>query len=106
MTNYHKLNNLIWVWNSVAATWYPGDDVVDILSYDSYPSATGDHGAVSARFNDLITLGQNKKLIALSEVGEIPDPDLLQVYHADWSYFVTWYISLFPTRRFCLLMIL
>ncbi|KAH8157823.1 glycosyl hydrolase family 26, partial [Xylaria polymorpha] len=31
-TNFHGLNNLVWVWNSVAADWYPGDDVTDILS--------------------------------------------------------------------------
>ncbi|CCA73405.1 hypothetical protein PIIN_07359 [Serendipita indica DSM 11827] len=95
-TNHHQLNNLIWNWNSVATDWYPGDDVVDILSYDSYPPTTGDHGAVSGVYSKLVALGQDKKLVTLSEVGEIPDPDLLQAYHADWSYFVTWngdYIS-------------
>ncbi|KAG8825106.1 hypothetical protein FRC17_008844 [Serendipita sp. 399] len=90
LTNYHHLNNLIWVWNSVSPDWYPGDDVVDILSYDSYPSTTGDHGAVSGAYSSLVTLGQDKKLVALSEVGPVPDPDLLQAYHADWSYFVVW----------------
>ncbi|KAG8760199.1 hypothetical protein FRC14_003753 [Serendipita sp. 396] len=90
MTNYHKLNNLIWLWNSVSADWYPGDDVVDILSYDSYPATTGDHGAVSGAYSSLVTLGKDKKLVTLSEVGPVPDPDLMQAYHADWSYFVTW----------------
>ena len=42
LTNYHKINNLLWVWNSVAASWYPGNDVVDIVSADTY--AQGDHG--------------------------------------------------------------
>lgn len=109
LNNYHKLDNLIWVWNSVNAAWYPGDDTVssshfdikseskhssfvpqvDILSYDSYPTA-GDHGPVSAQYNALLALGKDKKLIAATEVGTIPDPDLLQAYQADWSYFVTW----------------
>lgn len=44
LTNYHKLNNLVWIWNSVAADWYPGDSTVDVLAYDSYPSTPGDHG--------------------------------------------------------------
>lgn len=44
LTNYHKLNNLVWIWNSVAADWYPGDATVDVLAYDSYPSTSGDHG--------------------------------------------------------------
>ncbi len=89
--NYHGLNNLIWVWNSVSPDWYPGDDVVDILTYDSYPATTGDHGAVSATYQSLVTLGSDKKLVGLAEVGEIPDPALLQAYHADWFYFVVWY---------------
>ncbi|KAL7274819.1 hypothetical protein RUND412_002250 [Rhizina undulata] len=89
LTNYHNLNNLIWIWNSVAADWYPGDDTVDILSYDSYPTA-GDHGPISAPYNALYELGADTKLIATSEVGSIPDPDLTQAYEADWSWFVVW----------------
>lgn len=29
-------------------------------------------------------------LCCVSEVGSIPDPTLLPLYHADWSYFVLW----------------
>ncbi|CAL3968205.1 unnamed protein product [Diplocarpon coronariae] len=88
-TNHHKLCNLIWAWNSVGPSWYPGGDVVDILGYDSYP-AIGDHGPVSSQSQQLIALGTDKKLVTLPEVGSIPDPDVLKVYHGDWSYFVTW----------------
>jgi len=42
LTNHHKINNLVWVWNSVAKDWYPGNDVVDIVSADTY--SQGDHG--------------------------------------------------------------
>ncbi|KAH0612372.1 uncharacterized protein H6S33_010424 [Morchella sextelata] len=90
LTNYHGLNNLIWIWNSVAADWYPGDATVDVLSYDSYPSTPGDHGPLSATYNALLSLGNDKKLIATTEVGTIPDPELLDLYDADWSWFVTW----------------
>lgn len=89
MTNYHKLRNLIWVWNSIAPAWYPGDDVVDIVGYDSYPPI-GDHGPVSVQYQQLISLVGDKKMVTLPEVGTIPDPDILKLYHADWSYFVTW----------------
>lgn len=88
-TKVHGLRNLIWIWNSVTPSWYPGDDVVDILGYDSYP-AIGDHGSVSTQYQDLITLGRDQKMVTLPEVGNIPDPALLKLYHADWSYFVTW----------------
>ncbi|GIP43921.1 mannan endo-1,4-beta-mannosidase [Paenibacillus sp. J45TS6] len=88
-TNVHKLNNLIWVWNSENPEWYPGDEYVDIVSVDSYPAA-GDYGPVSNRYENLKTLVNDRKLVALTENGPIPDPDLLQIYRADWSWFVTW----------------
>ncbi|WP_405014677.1 glycosyl hydrolase [Kitasatospora sp. NBC_01539] len=89
MVNHNHLHNLVWVWNSVDPAWYPGDDVVDIVSTDSYPPA-GDHGAVSGTYDRLVALGRDTKPVALGEVGTIPDPDLLRAYRADWSWFVTW----------------
>jgi len=62
---------------------------VDIVGYDSYPPA-GDHGPVSVQWQQLIALVNDKKIVTLPEVGTIPDPDILKLYHADWSYFVTW----------------
>lgn len=88
-TKVHKLRNLIWLWNSVTPSWYPGSDVVDILGYDSYPPI-GDHGAVSVQYQQLIALGNDTKMVTLPEVGNIPDPGMLSAYHADWSYFVVW----------------
>ncbi|GJC87290.1 mannan endo-1,4-beta-mannosidase [Colletotrichum liriopes] len=87
LTNHHGLNNLIWIWNSVAADWYPGDATVDILSADVYAQG---HGPMTTQYNDLITLGQDKKLIAATEVGSAPFPDLLQAYEAHWLYFCVW----------------
>lgn len=89
LTNGHKLNNLIWVWNSEDPEWYPGDDVVDIVSVDSYPAA-GDHNPVSGRYDNLVRLVGDKKLVALTENGSIPDPDLIFEYGAHWSWFSTW----------------
>lgn len=40
-TNVHGINNLVWVWNSVAADWFPGDDVMDVLSTDVYSTGNG-----------------------------------------------------------------
>ncbi|MFJ6214722.1 glycosyl hydrolase [Streptomyces sp. NPDC092296] len=89
MVNHNHLHNLIWVWNSVSPDWYPGDDVVDVVSADSYPPA-GDHGPVSATYDQLLSLGHDGKLAALAEVGSIPDPELTRAYQADWSWFTTW----------------
>ncbi|MFI5837216.1 glycosyl hydrolase [Micromonospora sp. NPDC051300] len=89
LTRHHHLDNLVWVWNSVSPDWYPGDNVVDVVSVDSYPTA-GDHGAVSGSYDRLVDLGGDRKLVALGEVGSIPDPQLTRAYRADWSWFVTW----------------
>lgn len=85
----HELNNLIWVWNSVAPEWYPGDDVVDIVSYDSYPTP-GDHSAIIHKYDQLVELTGGTKLIAMMENGSIPDPDAMAQYGAYWGLFITW----------------
>ncbi|MFG1809571.1 glycosyl hydrolase [Streptomyces sp. NPDC049040] len=89
LTQVDGIHNLVWVWNSVDPAWYPGDDVVDIVSADSYPTA-GDHGPVALTYDRELSLTGDTKVAALSEVGTIPDPDLLRAYQADWSYFVAW----------------
>lgn len=89
MTNHHKLNNLIWVWNSIDKDWYPGDTFVDIVTFDSYPGAHN-YNPASSQFEALVDLSSNKKLVAMGENGPIPDPDLLSTYHANYSYFTTW----------------
>ncbi|MEV4140868.1 glycosyl hydrolase [Dactylosporangium sp. NPDC049742] len=45
---------------------------------------------MSAVYDRLRGLGGGRKLVALGEVGSIPDPALTRAYHADWNYFVTW----------------
>ncbi|KAL2758160.1 glycoside hydrolase family 26 protein [Sodiomyces alcalophilus JCM 7366] len=87
LTEYHGINNLIWVWNSVADDWYPGDETVDILSADVY---TQGNGPMSALYSQLIDLGNDQKMIAAAEVGAAPLPDLLQAYEAHWSWFCVW----------------
>ncbi|WP_339157967.1 glycosyl hydrolase [Paenibacillus sp. FSL W8-0186] len=89
LTNDHKLNNLIWVWNSEKKDWYPGDDVVDMVSVDIYNPA-GDYNPSIAKYEALVSLADSKKMAALAENGPIPDPDALQEYGADWSFFSTW----------------
>ena len=39
MTDYHELDNLIWVWNAQSADWYPGDEYCDISATDIYNRA-------------------------------------------------------------------
>ncbi|KAK2601319.1 hypothetical protein N8I77_010777 [Diaporthe amygdali] len=88
ITNYHKINNVLWVWNSVAADWYPGSSTVDVVSADTYTQ--GDHGPISATYNSLLSLVNDTKIIAAAEIGSVMDPAQLKLYQADWVYFVVW----------------
>jgi mannan endo-1,4-beta-mannosidase len=92
MTNYHKLNNLIWVWTSQGNDfdWYPGDAYVDLVGRDLYPE-TNIHDSQLTEFNKVKTIVAGKKMIALSECGGIPDPGLMFEKGDTWLWFMPWY---------------
>jgi mannan endo-1,4-beta-mannosidase len=87
--NYHKLNNLIWVWNSPSREWYPGDNVVDINSNDYY-APLGNHGPITIEFLNTVAIPRAIKPIALSENGPIPNPNMLKETETPWLWFMTW----------------
>lgn len=93
LTNYHQLNNLIWVWTTTdsphALEWYPGDEYVDILGVDVYLE-NGDYSVSSTMFDNLRNIFEGKKVLTMSENGTLPDPDKLNSEQAPWSYFCTW----------------
>lgn len=95
LTDYHKLNNLIWVWNANAPRdipqdeafdykdFYPGNKYVDILATDVYH-----YDYEQKDYDQLIKLADGKP-IALGEVGELPKPEILKV-QPKWSWFMVW----------------
>ena len=89
LTNYHQLHNLIWVWSTPEAAWYPGGGKVDIVGYDSYPGAY-DYAPQSEMFNRLYKMVNGEKMVALSENGPIPDIDDCFRTGAAWLYFLSW----------------
>jgi len=93
LTNYHGINNLIWVWtttdSNAALSWYPGDEYVDILGVDVY-LGDGDYSASSAMFDNLRTIFKGKKMLTMSENGIIPDPAKMEKQEAKWLYNCTW----------------
>lgn len=89
MVNEHGLHNLIWVWNGQDKDWYPGDETVDIIGMDIY-AAAHTYTSQSSSFAELTTWSGERKLIALSENGCMPDPELMVRDHAVWSWFATW----------------
>lgn len=90
-TNYHYLDNLIWVWSPNAKnTWcgdlinyYPGSENVDILAADIY-----ENDFKRSHYDDLMRIGAGK-LIAIGENGQIPTAELLAVQN-NYSYHLTW----------------
>lgn len=96
-TNYHKLNNLIWVLgyagNSSAGSlkWYPGDEYVDIVGADSYTNKLADEGYVNMYNKMYEALGKKDKPAALHECGRIPDIKSLEEGNIDWLWFLTWH---------------
>jgi mannan endo-1,4-beta-mannosidase len=91
LVNHHKLNNLVWVWNSNApngtnaglyADYYPGRRFCDILATDVY-------GEFKQSFHDdLAALGEGIP-IALGEVGGVPTPAILND-QPKWAWFMVW----------------
>jgi mannan endo-1,4-beta-mannosidase len=90
LTNYHQLHNLIWVYtatDTVNPDWYPGDQYVDIVGMDIYTDPTasmsGNWSSAQAQFN-------GKKLVTLSETGNLPGPDKIRGFGTWWSWFAVW----------------
>ena len=95
MTEYHGINNLIWVWNANAPRdipedeafsykeFYPGHDYVDVLATDVY------HFDYEQKdYEELLELAEGKP-IALGEVGQLPKTNILEA-QPKWSWFMVW----------------
>jgi len=95
LTQHHGLHHLIWVLTSEDPAWYPGDDVVDIIGVDAYPSDKSD--PLSSNWERLKARFDGKKLIALTEFGGVPDIPKMQQFGVWFAYFLPWTGSLGPT---------
>jgi mannan endo-1,4-beta-mannosidase len=96
--HFHGLNNLLWVYNANEVrgdvdpyhTYYPGDDVVDVLATDVYQGGFAEHD-----YEQLLALAKGKP-IALGEVGQPPPLEVLQK-QPRWAWFMLW--GELPPRR-------
>lgn len=89
LTNYHGINNLLWVWSTPESSWYPGNSKVDVIGYDSYPGAYN-YTTQKGMFDQLYGIVGGQKLIALTENGPIPNINQAFMDDAPWSYFMSW----------------
>ena len=89
ITNYHKINNLIWSWSSPEADWYPGNSMVDTIGFDSYPGSNN-YICQDAVFNQLNQIVGGKKMIQLTENGPIPNMETCLRGGIKWGLFMSW----------------
>lgn len=96
LTVKYGLNNLIWVWTTetedlteeLLHEWYPGDDFVDIIGSNIYAPDTGSQIDTFLHLNK--TFG-GKKMLALTECGNIPDFGKCFIAGDTWLYFSVMY---------------
>ena len=89
LTYTYGCNNLIWIWNARYTDWYPGDAYVDVIGEDVYADPH-DYNAQSSLFYEVMTVPETPKLLALTEVGVVPDIDQIVATNARWLWFNTW----------------
>ncbi|MBR1383275.1 MAG: beta-mannosidase [Ruminococcus sp.] len=94
-TKVHKLNNLIWVWNSQVPECYPGDDCVDIISRDMYPPAHT-HTSQSEMYHQLMKITSQPKITLIGETGTLPDTDAIHNEGVGWASYMSW------SKEYCL----
>ena len=83
--------NIIWEFNSYdyhnSATWYPGDEYVDIVGADLYVAKNTTQSNVFQLVNDSV---KGNKMVVLSEFGNLLDIDGYFSEDAPWGYFMNW----------------
>ena len=91
LENYHKLTNLIWVWNGQTKNAGVHENTYDIAGIDVYPQKE-DHSVLESDFNKLKKISAEGKMLALTECGYIPDSDELaaNMDSVKWLYYMPW----------------
>lgn len=107
LTEDYGVHNLIWeenlyAWSDESAQWYVGDDYVDIVGFDKYdtqynrhdgnpPGSGPNEDCNSSIFWSLVKYVGNAKMVAMPENSTIPSLSNIEIEHANWLYFCTWY---------------
>ncbi|MBQ6180702.1 MAG: beta-mannosidase [Ruminococcus sp.] len=105
LTEEYGLHNIIWeqnlyAWSPASASWYTGDDWVDIVGFDKYNTEYNRHDgktsgpnedAESGIFWSLVDYVDNHKMVSMPENSTIPSMENMLTENAMWLYFCTWY---------------
>ena len=90
MENYHKLTNLIWVWNGQDKCMEVSPNTFDICGDDIYSVKEYDHSSQKERFAYCEQMACGK-MVTLSECGYIPDPNEMKKDNAMWLWWLPWW---------------
>lgn len=93
--NVKGLHNLLWVWNCRLTEGYLGDEYVDVISVDLYMDKFSQTD-YKTDYELLISQTTKNKVVALAEVGYIPDVELLSQSRVPWVYYMCW------SKEFCI----
>jgi len=95
LTDFHQINNLVWVWNPNSPRdkkgdeaypyidFYPGNSYVDVLAVDVYWN-----DFAQSHHDELLQLADGRP-IALGEVGHLPSKEILKK-QSQWSWIMSW----------------
>ena len=89
LENYHKLSNIIWVWNGQTKYCTVDPNTYDIAGVDYYASAE-DHSPLVKEYENLASYTYEGKMLALTECGYIPDPQQCVDENIMWLYYMPW----------------
>ena len=90
LENYHKLTNLIWVWNGQHKNMAVHPNTYDICGEDIYSTVKNDHSSQKEKFLEVTSYTSNK-MATLSECGYIPSPKNLKEDNVNWLWWLPWW---------------
>lgn len=91
MTEYHKLDNLIWIWNGQSEEYMVDSEKYDIAALDIYLSPDMVYGSRSEQYQWLKKITNGEKMLAIGECSTIPGIDEMCRDNSLWSFFGLWF---------------
>ena len=105
LENYHKLTNIIWVWNGQNPhtaihpnafdiegidRYYDQEDISAEALSTYYEKCYGELAGYDKYCAELAGMESTGKMMALTECGYIPDPEGLKAANTMWLYYMVW----------------
>ena len=105
LENYHKLTNIIWVWNGQNPhtaihpnafdiegidRYYDQEDISAEALSTYYEKCYGELAGYDKYCAELAGMESTGKMMALTECGYIPDPEGIKAANTMWLYYMVW----------------